>query len=280
MASSVTFKTAEYKIDNQHSIKYVTPVYKVPFFGFELTSLEVPDVTTTLISDAPLDYLDPGKGKNKNKVYEYQGKYYLEFSAIESALLNDIYQHPESFLSSSRIFTDSTLNDGGYKISETLRKMNAAIVGGSKTDIDGKEVSKAKYEVQIEKEKTDYANYVFKRNFEPNIDLQFTDGFGEVFSTKREALDSFNLKLNDNPNIKFKYIFRKNDNEERFDTLEGVKKFARKNRIINSKEIRFSDLLNTTTFDQLENISSTLHYSVCCINYYGELRYFKTEEQA
>jgi hypothetical protein len=278
-ASFVSFKTAEYKIDNENSIYYVTPVYNVPFTSFEIGGgLRVPPITSELVSEAALDFIDPAiiDEKKDSKIYEYNGKYFVKEGDIEEELLDDIFKYPERFLSSSRIFTDVTLNDGGYKISKELQEFNDA----RELNKNGaKDFSQAQYEYQIEIERENYANYIFKCNFEPNNDLQFTDGFGERFSNRRDALDSLNLKINDETLLDTKYALRTNHHFVERKTEQELQDYVNENTVIDSKSVRTSSLLNKTTFDELEEINPDLYYSIFYINYYGELRYFRTEAQ-
>jgi len=284
----MSFKTAEYKIDNNNSIYYITPVYRIPLIGIEQGSLEIPEVKVAMISESATDIVNPETYEEngvtqETKVYEYQGQYFIKTDTIEKALLYDIYKHPERFLATSRIFTDATLNDGGYKISKALQESNAALTSGklaNKTDSENDDETKLTYDQIIENEKNVYADYVFKRNFEITQDLRFTDGFGGLFSTKREALDSYNHKIKDKNSLKSKYIFNFRNNEEKFDTEYELQKFIREHQAINSKTVRMSSLLNSTNYEKLETVDSDIYFSIFQINYYGELRYFATEEQA
>jgi len=255
----------------------------VPFFGVEFSGTNVPDVETTLISEAAIDYIKPSSYEDHGKktqfsdetIYEYNGRYFAKADDVEDALLIDIYKNPERYLASSRIFTDATLNDVGYKISKDLLSLNEAIEG------DNRSFSKVKYAEAIEQEKQKYVDYVFKRNFEQNQDLKFTDGFGNVFSTRREALDNFNKLINDTSNIKSNYLFEfSNGDKQRFEEEEEYRVFVHEHQVLDKKDIRKSRLLNTTTFNNLESVEAGVYYSFVHINYYGELRYFRTMEQA
>jgi len=280
-AGFISYKTAEYKIDKLNSILYVSPVFKLPFKKFETAKLKVPKVEISEISKSPLGYMLPKYYQDVNnpqtpKVYEYGGKYFLGPEAIRNELLYDIYRHPQLFMASSRIFTDPTAKDIGYKISPKLKNMNYQIEFGQK------QIKQSEYDTNIEEEKNAYADYVFKRNFAHNTRFMYTDGFGGSWNTKDLALASYYNNIKNSQNIKKVYVLETHDGKKiyrdhEFEIREFV--YQHESSAIKEKNIRGLSLTNTTNFDKLESIDPSMYYTIFSLNYYGDTKYFGTEEQ-
>jgi len=171
------------------------------------------------------------------------------------------------------------LKDSGYKISDDLYKMNEML---KNSNTSNENFSRAKYEKIVEEEKNRYANYVFSLTFENNGEYRFTDGFGNDFATKREALASFNDYIaNKADSLKTSYVFEMPSGQRYyFNDKYDLDNFITDNQLLDEKVIRKSQLLNSTTFAKLEDINTKVYYSIYFINYYGETRYFRTEKQA
>lgn len=268
--SFMSIVTFEAKLDKNTSLFYTVPTLKIPILNIAIQKPD-PKVEVIKLSDSPLNYLLP---KNTSKtfkiVYEYKGKYYLHKDLAESDLVQDIFQEPEKFLQTNKLFANVMNKEKFYKLKDP--RFN-------KTINSDEGFTAAEYHKKLAEEKELYIKQIFEENYVINKKDFYLDGFGNGFEVKSAAISSLKENLaKANFNKKFYYIMKGAARVYR-DTEEEIIDFIKNNQVVENKLIISSDLIKNNDYESLKEFQSDKFYFYK-LNYFGEFKYFKTLNQA
>ncbi|WP_338983396.1 hypothetical protein [Spiroplasma endosymbiont of Othius punctulatus] len=279
--SFISVETLEYKIDEDQSIYYMAPTFKIPFLNISLTHAN-PTVGITKLTDSligtPLPN-DPETGKTK-EVYEVAGKYYMDKDSAEQELKNDIYLHPERYLSSKQLFVSIFEDDEGYVLPEHISK---AKIAESSEDVNEEEYkyTYSRFQELLDIETKKYVDLLFDKYFSGTKISSFYDGFGNVYNSQLEARES--LVNNATKTGAYKeyemYRYKTRSSEIIYARSEQeLNDFVLKNEVIDSKMVLSTDLISGAIYSEISEYSKN-YYEIYELEFYGDKKYFSNLKQ-
>lgn len=272
--SFISLKTMEYKIDNSTSIYYVTPTFKLPILDIELTSSQ-PKTKVTPLATSALKYMLPNDKETKGqKLYEFNDQYYLSKIGAKQDLIRQIYLHPERYVLNKKLIINIMAKDVPYFLPETIS--NANICGTTSDDTNC--IHQVDYDSLLSAEQDKFISQLFTTYFKPKKESFYLDGFGNYFTSRDEALASLaeNVALT-NFNVTYRYQTRTGKEVFTNSKIELID-FINHNEIIDNKQVINSDLIATAHYNTLSDYLG-VDFNVYMIDYYGDQKYFMSEEQ-
>ncbi|WP_283272268.1 hypothetical protein [Spiroplasma sp. SV19] len=273
--SFISLKTMEFKIDQNNSLYYVVPTFKIPILNIELTSAQ-PNSVVTKLTESPLNYMLPSDGSVKDKkLYEFNDHYYLSKENAKEDLIEQIYLHPERYVPNKKLLINIMAKDIPYILPSEISEAN---ICGTTTD-DQNCINQTDYDSKLSEEKNKFVDQMFGLYYEPNKKEFFLDGFGNYFETRQEALTSLAENVAKS-NFDVSYSYKTRTGKEIItETKEEIIDFINKNEVIDQKQIINSDLIISSSYDSLSEHMG-INFDVYEMNYYGDLKYFMSYEQA
>ncbi|AGM26478.1 hypothetical protein SSYRP_v1c08890 [Spiroplasma syrphidicola EA-1] len=273
--SLISLKTLEFKIDNEHSLYYMVPTFRIPVLGIDLKTPQ-PQTKITELSASALKYMLPSDLETKDqKLYEFNDHYYLSKENAKNDLIEAIYLHPERYVPNKKLMMSIMAQDIPYILPSQISDAN--ICGTTSNDDDC--ITQADYDTKLSEEKNKFVKEMFDKYFVPNKKEFYLDGFGHYFETQQEALAS--LKENvaqSNFNVSYQYTTKTGKNILA-DSLTEIQDFVKNNEIIDSKAVINSDLITTSNYDSLSEYVG-LNFDVYELSYFGDKKYFMSAMQA
>jgi len=275
MAGIFRFKTFEYKIDDDQSIYYYTMVPKIPFLNIELIRDARPNVSVVKLSDSIINYLIPKDFENDdlNKVYEFNGKYYIDKENAIEDLKRDIFLRPEWYIETKKLLISIFENDKGYVLPENFK---------IKRTNKGSGLDAAKYNKELQEHIELYSEQLFKKYYSQNRILKYRDGYGKTFDNPTDAYNSLRSKIANPETLetlaKYTYTTKNGTKITRKTTFE-LDEFVNENEIINQKQVNSDDLIVTADYNLLVEYSD-LYTTIYILNYYGDKKYFSSRFEA
>ncbi|AGM25427.1 hypothetical protein [Spiroplasma chrysopicola] len=273
--SFISIKTLEFKIDNEHSLYYMVPTFRIPVLGIDLKTPQ-PQTKITELSASALKYMLPSDLEAKDqKLYEFNDHYYLSKENAKSDLIEAIYLHPERYLPNKKLMMSIMAQDIPYTLPSQISDAN--ICGSTSNDDDC--ITQADYDTKLSEEKNKFVKEMFDEYFVPNKKEFYLDGFGHYFETQQEALASLKENVAQaNFNVSYQYT-TKTGKSILADSLNEIQDFVTNNEIIDSKAVINSDLITTSNYDSLSNYIG-LNFDVYELTYFGDKKYFMSAMQA
>ncbi|WP_342269208.1 hypothetical protein [Spiroplasma endosymbiont of Aspidapion aeneum] len=263
--SFLSVKTYEAKIDENQSIYYTVPVLKIPVINFDITK---PDIKTHVyeLTTAPVQYSPEGKNAD---VYQFNDCYYFNKEQAINDLRIDMYQNPEKYFITKKIFV-SNLDNSEFIIN--LDKI--------KTDYDSNGITSAKYQKAFNEAKENFVDKLFNKYYENTKKTFYLDGFGNYFEEKESAIASLNKNVDKLDNYKKFYTYKtENDKKFYFEKKQDVENFIVNNQLIKNKNVLSSQLYTTMIYGQLTRLDDQ-SYTIYRLDYYGKYLYFTSRLQA
>lgn len=288
MLSFVSIQTKRLKIDDNQSLYYSEPTFKVPLIGYEFP-IKRQKVDITKLVESPLTQLiGSNKGTDGEKVHVYQlaSNYYTKWNDAVNDLKMMIYKNPKKYLGARTIETNIMDRYFYYYIDTDEITDQLKVILTSPT-VDVNDPNNADKEIQenlrIDNARKKFIEAIIEKHFKPNKLNVYLDGFGEAFADPFSAKDSLLAKLQDESKtlIKNYYSFRLENGDEILANIKAeMEKKIGENIVVPSKTIISSDLFRNSMFDSLQDNPDQSGYEVYELEFYGEKIYFPTYNDA
>lgn len=193
-----------------------------------------PSSKITPLTQSGLNYMLPvNKQDEKQKIYEFNGHYYLNRENAKEDLIKAIYQRPEKYGQNKKLYVSIMSKDDVWKLPTEIAE---ATICGSTSEDKGC-ISSKQYSEELTAEKDKFVNHVFDQVYKGKEKIFYLDGFnnkGETnyFETKQEAIASLEEKL---AQVKFnpKYRYVTNAGKKMtFDSKKATLDYIHNNEVV------------------------------------------------
>ncbi|WP_339034688.1 hypothetical protein [Spiroplasma endosymbiont of Cantharis rufa] len=267
IVSFLSYRTYENDLGNGQVLKYQVIGFKIPLLGIEIDN----DDFKKNINQVPLIQTDsafmpePDKTTNPNEdgYYIVYGSLFTGIAKAEEYLKNYIVSNPLRFSDTNMLYINVMSQQEEFEVK-----------------IDNSSDNENEMEYQFITQFEEFKLKIFDKYFASKSVKQYSDGFGNFFQNKADALNSMSQNIT-NKKFLTKYKITNSGMNYYYDTLnqawEQQKKFLENK--IESKTILNSDLIKTTYYNELEEYNG-INYSIFKVYFKGKNRYFATYNDA